>query len=491
MSLLSRGLELFRPEAPLSLDLRGAGRALALQEAAERRDMISDSGDPGTSLENPRNPLTKIFEIEETASGKTVTEATALNLSAVWRCVSLIAGAVARTPFLPYRREITGKEIARNHYLFPLLTVASNAHMTAYRFKRVMQTWALLWGNAYAEFECNQRGQIVALWPWRPDRVTITPYNGDLLYTYRMNDGTPVTRPSSTILHIRGLETDGVKGLSPIAAMRQSLGLMSAAEEYGARFFRNNGRPGGWVEHPMRLGKEAAKNLRESLEGFHMGLKNSHRLGILEEGMKYHEVGVTPEDMQFLQTRQFQAIDVARWYGVPPHKIAELSRATFSNIGSQKIEFVDDCLDDWFVNWECEAGNSLLSTRELQAIELRFYRAHLLRGEIKERYEAYAIARSWGAMNANEWRELEGMNRRTDPGGDVYIEPLNYQESGVTDPDSEDPEAPDSDEGTEPAEGSADDTAEAGTVPAAFGGSKTKAQKAKKAAKLAAAGADN
>lgn len=404
--------------------------------------------DPGTgpnSLENPRTPLDRIFQPEQSYTGKVITPSTALQLAAVYRCVNLIGGALARTPFLPYQRNADGRELARKHYLWPILMQAANPYMTSYRAKRLMQTWTLLSGNSYAEIETNGRGQIVGLWPWRSDRVRSEGAGANKTYTYYLGNGTPVTLPWQMILHIRGLETDGQNGLSPITCARQSMGLYAAAEEYGARYFSNHGRPGGWIKHPGVLGKDGQKNLRETLESLHRGLRGSHRLAILEEGMEYNDVGETPENMQFLQTRQFQAIDIARWYGVPPHMIAELDRATFSNIEHQSIEFVTTCMDDWFVNWEQECMNSLLSEREIQSVELMFLRDRLLQGDSKTRAEAFAAAAAWGGVNPNEWREAQGQNRRKDAGGDQYLRPMNFVVSGSSSPDPIDPEDPDSD----------------------------------------------
>jgi HK97 family phage portal protein len=438
--------------------------------AVERREVDDPGSYPGSSLENPRTSWDRIFEVEPGYAGKIVTPVNALQLAAVWRCTTLIAGAIARVPLLPYRRTTMGKELARDHYLWPLLTKQANPLMTAYRFKRQMQTWLCLWGNAFAEIEISGRGQVVGLWPWRPDRVRISGdalFNtndpadpNQLTYTYTMADGTCVSLPGSHILHLRGLELNGIVGLSPIKSCRQSLGLAMAAEEYGARFFNNNGKPGGVLMAPGKLGPEARKNLRDSFEDIHRGLRGAHRIGILEEGLKYQDVGVPPEDMQFLQTRQFQAIDIARLFGVPPHKIAELSRATFSNIEHQSIEFVSDCLDDWFSNWTSEGESSLLSTREtmgdqqgLGAIELEFYIDRLMRGDMVARYTAYNIGRNGGWLSRNDIRDKENQNRI--PDGDDYLTPLNMvplDEPAGDSPDPEDPEPTEPDADDEPAD---------------------------------------
>jgi HK97 family phage portal protein len=423
-------------------------RVSALADSFRDADMNNLTAG-GYSLENPRTSWDRIFEVEPTFTGKQVTEASALQSAAVWACVRIISSAIGKIPLTTYRQTDDGKERATNHYLWNLLRRAPNPYMTAFRFKRMMQAWALLWGNAYAEIEISANGRVVGLWPWRPDRVRVC---GDvpltdaaardsgmgLFYSYRLNDGTEVTLPGHNILHIRGLETDGVMGLGPIKVARQTVGLDQAAQEYGARFFDNNGRPGGFLTTANKLGSEGRKNLRESFEDLHRGLRGAHRIAILEEGLKYQDVGIPPEDMQFLQTRQFQAIDIARLFGVPPHKIAELSRATFSNIEHQSIEFIQDCLGDWFENWEQEIECSLLSAREASTIFVEFNADYLMRGDILSRYRSYSLGRMGGWLSVNDVREKENMNRIE--GGDRYMEPLNMQDvaeaaGGETDPE--------------------------------------------------------
>lgn len=381
------------------------------------------------SIENPRTPLYRVFDVEPSFTGKQVTESSALTVSAVWACVRILAGAIGKLPLITYRRTENGREEARDHYLYDLLRHRANAHMSAFRFQRLMQTWVLLWGNAYAEMEISGRGQVTGLHPWRPDRVRTSILGDRLVYTYTMADGQPVSLPSDRIFHMRGLELDGFNGLSPIRSARQSIGLSMAAEEYGARFFGNNGRPGAVLEHPAKLGDKAAANLRESWEALHKGLQGAHRIGILEEGMKLHEVGIPPEDAQFLQTRKFQAIDICRIFGVPPHKIAELDKATFSNIEHQGLEFVQDSLGDWFANWEQEIGMAMLSERESKTIEVAFDPSALLRGDMQSQALALAALRQNGFINTDEGRHY--MNRNPLPagaGGDKYLVQLNMQE---------------------------------------------------------------
>lgn len=398
--------------------------SLALQAGHDLGDLRSDS------LENPRTPLSRVFDSTPSYTGKNVSEISSLQISAVWACVRILSGAVAKTPFLTYRRvDGSGKHLAPDHYLYSILKQSANPFMSAFRFKRLMQTWVLLWGNAYAEMEINGRGQITALWPWRPDRTRVTVIGNDLVYTYQMDSGETVSRPSSLMFHLRGLEVDGFMGLSPIAQARQSLGLALAAEEFGAKFFGNNGRPGMVLKHPGKLSDLARKNLIEGWEAMHKGLQGSHRMGVLEEGMEIQEISIPPEDAQFLVTRKFQISEIARWYGVPLHKLAELDKATNNNIEHQGLEFVQDSCADWFSNWEQECEHTMLSQRERGSIVLGFDPSNLTKGDFKSTAEGLAIARQNGFVNADEGREKLGMNPiGEEAGGQKYIVQLNMQE---------------------------------------------------------------
>lgn len=397
---------------------------------------ISPSSAGGVSMENPRNSLARVFDTEPTFVGRSVSETSALTTSVVWRCVSIISGATAKTPTRIYRRTWNGKQLAPDHYLHKLFCGSANPRMSSFRFFRLMQAWQLLWGNAYAEIEISGRGQILALWPMRPDRMRImTAEDGSLLYIYQpMAQGMqPRVIDEAHMFHLRGLELDGAVGLSVIAHARQAIGLAMAAEEYGARFFGNNGRPGMVLEHPGQLSDKATANLLKSWNQLHQGLQGAHRVGVLEEGMKVHEVGIPPEDAQFLQTRQHQVVDVCRWYGVPPHKAAALERATNNNIEQQALEFVQDCMEDHFANWEAETIHTLLSQREAMTVFAEFDRAKLLKGDFKSRAEGLSILRQNGFINGDEGREDLGMNpiraaQETDTPGMKYIVQLNMQE---------------------------------------------------------------
>ncbi len=333
-----------------------------------------------------------------------------------------------------YRLDQTGRQRATDHYLWPLLQYEANPEMTAWRFKHLMQTWMDLWGNAYAEMEMNGRGQITALWPWRPDRVKITragSMQGPLVYTYTDQKNNKFTLPQSNIFHLRGTSTDGILGLNPIQTHRQNLGLSMAITEHGARFFGNGARPLGVLQYPGKLGDKAYGSLKESWAAQHEGLNNAHRIAILEEGLTYKEVGVNMVDAQYLSSMQFSIQDIARIFNVPPHRIGDLSRSTFNNIDSQGLEYVQYGIGPLAANWESEINYSMLSGRERQTIEAKFNLRHLIRGDYTAMGQFITQMISSGIMNADEVREeFLDMNPQTDGVGAEYYKPVNFAPVG-------------------------------------------------------------
>jgi len=360
-----------------------------------------------------------------TDSGVQVTPERSLQSTAVLACVRVLAETVAALPLHIYRRRSDGgKERATDHPLYSLLHDAPNDEMTSYQFRETMMLHLTTWGNAYAQIQRNGAGRPIALWPLRPDRMEVrrVQSTGELVYLYR-KDGEAVLLMPNEVLHIAGLAFDGLVGYSPIALARQAVGLALATEEFGARFFSNDARPGGVLEHPALLDDEAYKRLQKSWEERHSGLSGSHRVAILEEGMKFHEIGIPPEDAQFLQTRRFQVNEIARIYRVPPHLIGDLERSTYSNIEQQSIEFVVHTIGPWLVRWEQRLNMQLLFPREQDEYFVEHLVNGLLRGDIRSRYEAYAIGRQWGWLSVNDILRLENMNPV--PDGDTRLIPLN------------------------------------------------------------------
>lgn len=374
---------------------------------------------------HPSNPAEWLLKLGAwpTAAGVDVTIEGSLQCSAVFACVRVLSETVASLPLVLYRRLTRGKERAVDHPLYALLHDLPNPEMTAFEFRETLMAHLGLWGNAYSEIEFNNAGRVRGLWPLRPDKMKVVRRGGRLWYIYKLPDGTPVELPFERVMHLRGLGTDGVMGYTPIDLARQSVGLALGTEEFGARFFGNGAQTGTVWEHPGKLSDEAYDRLKASIEKRHRGLGQAHRIAILEEGMKANQVGIPPENAQFLETRKFQVDEIARWYRMPPHKIGSLEHATFSNIEHQAIEFVTDTIQPWCVRWEQGIKRDLLTERERREYFAEHLADALLRGDTLSRYQAYATARQNGWLSANDIREKENMNPVD--GGDVYLVPLN------------------------------------------------------------------
>jgi HK97 family phage portal protein len=369
------------------------------------------------------NDLMRIITGPPSHAGVVVNESNAINYSVVFACVRVIAETVASLPLHVYQRVPSGgKQRAPNHPLYDILHDLPNPEMTSFTLRETMMSHLLLWGNAYAEIEWGSDGYVRALWPIPPHCIQIERNERrQIQYRVSFPDGAQRILSEERILHIPGLSFDGLQGISPIRAARQAIGLGLAAEEFGARFFGNGTHLGGVLKHPSKLSDQAHKHLKESINEAYTGLGKSHRLMLLEEGMELEKIGIPPEDAQFLETRKFQVAEIARIFRVPPHMIGDLERATFSNIEHQSIEFVVHTIRPWLVRWEQAMKWKLFLPAERRSFFAEFVVDGLLRGDIKSRYEAYAIARQNGWMSADDIRELENMNPLPDGQGQIYL----------------------------------------------------------------------
>ena len=362
-------------------------------------------------------------------SGKSVTERSSMQMTAVYSCVRILAEAVAGLPLHLYKyNESGGKERAAENQLYFLLHDEPNPEMTSFVFRETLMTHLLLWGNAYAQLIRNGKGEVIALYPLMPNRMTVDRDNkGRLYYQYwRGKDEAKLSRDNivilqpSDVLHIPGLGFDGLVGYSPIAMAKNAVGMAIACEEYGAKFFANGATPGGILAHPGIV-KDPAR-VRESWNAVYQGSGNAHRIAVLEEGMKYTPIGISPEQAQFLETRKFQINEIARIFRVPPHMVGDLEKSSFSNIEQQSLEFVKYTLEPWLVRWEQAMVRSLLSKTEKEQYFIKFNVDGLLRGDYESRMNGYAIGRQNGWLSANDIRELEDMNRiPAEQGSDTYL----------------------------------------------------------------------
>lgn len=383
----------------------------------------------GDKPQNSTSGSAYSFFLGGSTSGKRVNERTAMQMTVVYSCVRVLSEAVAGLPLHLYQyTKEGGKEKAVKHPLYFLLHDEPNPEMSSFVFRETLMTHLLLWGNAYAQIIRNGKGEVIALYPLMPDRMEVDrDGNGQLYYIYSVSqDDVPTVKGSrvrleqSDVLHIPGLGFDGLVGYSPIAMAKNAIGMAIACEEYGAKFFANGATPGGILEHPGTV-KDPAR-VRESWTQAFGGSSNSNKVAVLEEGMKYTPISISPEQAQFLETRKFQIDEIARIFRVPPHMVGDLEKSSFSNIEQQSLEFVKYTLEPWLVSWEQSMIRSLLSAAEKEQYFMKFNVDGLLRGDYASRMNGYATARQNGWMSANDIRELENLDRiPAEQGGDLYL----------------------------------------------------------------------
>ena len=370
------------------------------------------------------------FLFGRTTSGKPVNERTAMQTTAVYACVRILAEAVASLPLHVYEyQDDGGKKLVHDHPLYYLLHDEPNPEMTSFVFRETLMSHLLIWGNAYAQIIRDGDGRVLGLYPLLPDKMEVQRDDrGNIYYVYSRNsDENPMFKEygniklkAEDVLHIPGLGFDGLIGYSPIAMAKNAVGMTLACEEYGASFFANGANPGGVLEHPGVL-KDPSK-VRESWNSVYRGVNNAHKIAVLEEGMKYQQIGIPPEEAQFLETRKFQINEIARLYRIPPHMVGDLDKSSFSNIEQQSLEFVKYTLDPWVIRWEQSLQRSLLLPGEKGKYFIKLNVDGLLRGDYQSRMNGYAVGRQNGWFSANDIREMENMNPIPDEeGGNLYL----------------------------------------------------------------------
>lgn len=369
------------------------------------------------------------FYMGGSTSGKTVTERSAMQMTAVYSCVRILSEAVAGLPLHLYKYTDNGsKEKAVDNPLYFLLHDEPNPEMTSFIFRETLMTHLLLWGNAYAQIIRNGKGEVTALYPLMPNRMSVDrDSRGQLYYEYQTSTDEAKTTKGGTVrlsaydvLHIPGLGFDGLVGYSPIAMAKNAIGMAIACEEFGAKFFANGAAPSGVLEHPGVL--KDPDRIRESWHKTYGGTANSGKVAVLEEGLKYTPISISPNEAQFLETRKFQINEIARIFRVPPHMVGDLEKSSFSNIEQQSLEFVKYTLEPWLIRWEQSMARALIPQNDKAVFFIKFNVDGLLRGDYVSRMSGYATARQNGWLSANDIRKLENLDQiPAEQGGDLYL----------------------------------------------------------------------
>lgn len=385
-------------------------------------------GDLMRSAFGPRAPERRASSFDALlsmiGSPTAVTPNRVLQLATVYACVRILAESLSMLPLVLYQRDGRIRTPATAHSLYPVLHDLWTPEITSTEARMAMMYWLALHGNAYAQIVRDNGRRVRELWPLAADRMTVDRNQvGELIYIYQRDTGEQRVFARSEILHIRGLSTDGLLGLSPIATARQTFARSLNRSTYDEAFYANGANPGGILTHPGKLSDNALQRLRATWEGRHQGSSQAGKVAILEEGMTYAATGVPQTDQQFLESQKFDVNQIAAVFRIPAHMVNDLERATFANIAEKGQEFVDYTLAPWFKVWEEAIFRDLLNPAERQRYYAKFTAQALLRGNPTERAQWFSSGLQWGWFSINEVRDLEDMNPIDN--GDAYFVPLN------------------------------------------------------------------
>ena len=365
-------------------------------------------------------------------AGMPVNPSTVLTHATVWACTRIISETISTLGWHVMNNKPDGtRERSLTDKLLWILNSQANPEMTAFTWRETALLHAMIYGNHYSEIERDGGGRPVALWPidlLRTDVQIRRSESGSMVYRATPENGDARDIAQANMIHLHGLGSDGLYGLSVIQLARRSIGSGLAMGEFGANFFANGAHVGIALKHPGKLSEPAKDNLKKSFNAAYAGPQNVAKTFVLEEGMELERLSMTMLDAQFLESRAFDVLEICRWFRVPPHKVADLQRATFSNIEHQAIEFVTDTILPWCRRLEQEVDIKLIGYG-LQGIKsTRLNIDTLLRGDVTSRFNAYEKGRLGGWLSANDVRRLENMAPIEN--GDIYLQPMNYMEAG-------------------------------------------------------------
>lgn len=371
-------------------------------------------------------------DIDNSEDNFNIDQITAMKYSAVFGCVRVLSETLANTPIMLYKKLPNGERVESNDLsVYDVLHNAPNTEMSPFNFKEMCMTSLNLGGNAVCQKLVNKSGELVGLYPYNYNCVSINRDSATKKLVYSITQGTKSNDlQREEVLHIPGISLNGITGLSPIEYAASAIRLGLSYEQFGVNFYKNGANSTGAFKHPGSLEEEAYQRLKKELKTNYTGLKNTGTPMLLEDGLEFQPFTINPIDAQLLQSKSFQIEDICRIYRVPMHLVQDLSHATFSNIEQQSLEFVMYTMLPWFKRWEDNMNMQLLSPKERKAgYYAEFNSDVLLRGDTASRAVYYAQGRQWGYLSVNDIRRLENMSS-IGPPGDIYMQPLNMGEAG-------------------------------------------------------------
>lgn len=360
----------------------------------------------------------RIISTGKTAAGVYVDADNALKNATVWACIQYLTRTIGQLPWHVYLRDGKGNATVASGQVDWLINTRPNPEMGAFTFRQILLQHVLLRGNGYAEIQRDNRGVPVALWPLHPDRVVARRRDDGTLYYEVWNSNGNTEIGAMDMFHVRGLG-DGPVGYSVIDYAAQSIGWAQATELFGSTFFGNGMSPTTVVTSPAGMTPEGQDELRKEVDRLYGGPKGK-RTAIVDASIKIEKLNTDPNDGQFIETRQHQVEEICRWFGVPPHKVMHLLRATFSNIEHQSIEVVVDSVTPWARLFEQEADYKLFGAANRQGFYTKMSMQALLRGDNASRLAFYKGMFELG-MPINRILALEEENGIGDDGEVSFV----------------------------------------------------------------------
>lgn len=390
------------------------------------------------AVKKPQPGNTPTRFVVQAASKIYVDNLTALGVATCFACLRVVSETIGILTHKQYemRPNGRGRDLIVGDFVDRLLRISPNPEISPIDWRVAMTMCAML-GDGYSIIERSISGDPIGMWPMHPSRVSVKRSTSDRLFYEVIDDGgTAVPIAAEDMFHIKGPTFDGMAGIKIIDLARESFGMTVAADQFGSSFYGNAARPSAVVEIPETMSDPAYRRFRKSMTELYAGVKNAGRIAILEEGAKFNPITMQPDEAQYIETRKYQIREVCRWFRVPPHKVADLEDAHFTNIEHQEIEFVTDTILPWAVRFEQEANRKLIASRMRDRRYTKINVDGLLRGDAKSRNEAYRIAREAGWRNANEIRALEDENPIDEPWAEKYWMPMNYMYADEPRPES-------------------------------------------------------